>query len=146
MKRVAGVKFETGGKEYDFFTDLDNLKSGDPLVAETVNGLHIVRFVKYKLSSANATKWIIQKIDMLSHYARIDHEKQLSKVKTAMEQKRKSLEDKYIYQMLAREDAEMAVLLDRYNELSRVNPNAEKPVIYDGVNLNTVGYDSNKLF
>ncbi len=34
----VGVRFETGGKTYFFATDYDDLKSGDLVVAETVNG------------------------------------------------------------------------------------------------------------
>lgn len=66
MDRVALIKFGEY-MEYSYLTDIDNLKEGDVVVVPTNNFYSIGTFSRYsnnKQHVKNATKWIVEKVDI----------------------------------------------------------------------------------
>ena len=69
---IGFIKFDNNDKEYCFFTKMSDLKNGDKVVVDTVNGLLIVTFIRYLTNKdenierlMNRTyKWILTKIDL----------------------------------------------------------------------------------
>lgn len=69
MDKVALVKFPRGSfdQEYSYKTDLKDLKKDDVLVVQANNSYSIAIFQRYsstKRSIEQATKWIVQKVDV----------------------------------------------------------------------------------
>ncbi|SHI91020.1 hypothetical protein SAMN05444401_1757 [Clostridium amylolyticum] len=74
--KVALIKF-TGYSEYmeySYFTDIENLKEGDPVVVPTNNSFSVGIFSRYtenKQHVKNAEKWIVQKVDVEGYEAKM---------------------------------------------------------------------------
>ena len=69
MKSIALVKFPRGSfeQEYSYKTDIENLKKDDVLVVQANNSYSIAIFQRYSSSKSRveqATKWIVQKVDI----------------------------------------------------------------------------------
>lgn len=69
MSRVALVKFKGYQEfmEYSYFTDIEDLNEGDVVVVPTNNSYSIGYFSRYSTNKQhikNATKWIVQKVDI----------------------------------------------------------------------------------
>ena len=75
IKRIVQIAF-AGNYErlYDFFTDLD-LQNGDWVVCHTVQGYSVGRVVKCIEASTKATNWIVQRVDVEGHKAKLDSER-----------------------------------------------------------------------
>lgn len=124
FRYVIGVKFDDFpySKEYDFKYDKDDLKVGDVVVVDTSRGLQVAKVTTItKLAAgetySKATKWVIQKIDLTEHNARLERERKAAELKKQLEARRKQLEDIAIYEVLAKEDPKMAELLEQYKEV-----------------------------
>lgn len=63
MRRVAKVLFEGNPKPYYFNTEINNLKRGEIVIAETTFGLYPVTFCEYRpihlFKKGSPTKWIL---------------------------------------------------------------------------------------
>lgn len=121
MKTVSiRIENSTYAKLYDFMTDFDDIKVGDMVVAETVNGL-VVGTVKLIANgkSSNATKWIVDKVDVAAHNARREKEKKLADLKKQMDKRRKQVEEMDVYAHLATIDPQMKELLDQFVQLQQ---------------------------
>lgn len=132
-KKIAVVIFpntdrysSSFGKRYNFVTDIEDLNQGDTVVVDTVNGLGIAQFEKYdelgfgETGKKQPTKWIVQKVDLDAHDKRIEAALKLKKLEAMMEKKRKEAEKIQIYSILAKEDPEMAKLLEEYKKAAEV--------------------------
>lgn len=69
MDKVALVKFPRGSfeQEYSYNTDIKDLKKDDVIVVQANNSYSIAVFQKYSSTKRNieqATKWIVQKVDV----------------------------------------------------------------------------------
>lgn len=69
INKIALVKFNGYSEhmEYSYKTDIEDLKEGDPVVVPTNNFFSVGMFSRYssnKQHIKNATKWIIQKVDV----------------------------------------------------------------------------------
>lgn len=69
MSRVALIKFKGYQEfmEYSYFTDIEDLNGGDVVVVPTNNSYSIGYFSRYSTNKQhikNATKWIVQKVDI----------------------------------------------------------------------------------
>jgi hypothetical protein len=124
FRYVIGVKFDDApySKEYDFKYDKDDLKVGDMVVVDTVNGLQVAKvstIIKLAVGESydKAKKWVVQKIDLAEHNARLEREQKIADLKKQLEARRKMLEDIAIYEMLAKEDPKMSELLNMYKEV-----------------------------
>lgn len=73
MTKIAQVTF-AGNNEvrYDFFTDIDNLQVGDPVVCDTARGYSIGKVVALIETSTKARSWIVQRVDVEGHRARME--------------------------------------------------------------------------
>lgn len=74
--KVALIKFKGYQEqmEYSYLTDIDNLKEGDVLVVPTNNSYSIGYFSRYsdnKHHIKNASKWIVEKVDIESYEAKM---------------------------------------------------------------------------
>ncbi len=65
--------------KYDFKTDLE-LKIDDPVVCDTARGFSVGKVVGLLESSTKATNWIVQKVDVKGHQARLWLEKELAEM------------------------------------------------------------------
>lgn len=123
MKKFVAIKFkETPFKSYHFLTDLEDLKVGDLVVVDTRNGFQLAEVEKYvtskKLDSLDINgKWVVQKIDMEQHFARVAKEKKMAELKAKMDSRRQQIQEYQLLVLMAKEDAGMKVLLDEYTEL-----------------------------
>lgn len=68
-EQVAMVKFPRGSfeQEYSYKTDLKNLENGDVLVVQANNSYAIAIFQRYSKTKSRieqATKWVIEKVDI----------------------------------------------------------------------------------
>ncbi|BDR75247.1 hypothetical protein [Clostridium tetani] len=75
-KKVAIVRFPRGSfnQDYSYKTDIENLKEGDVLVVEANNSYAIAIFQRYseiKSRVEQATKWVVQKVDIEAHEAKM---------------------------------------------------------------------------
>jgi hypothetical protein len=134
MKKVAVIKFINpliqgsyiNPKNYNFLTDIEDLQPGDIVVVDTVNGLQVAEFVKYnelglgETGVKTPTKWVVQKIDLSAHEARIEAAERAAKLKVMMEERRKKTQELEIYEILAKADPEMAKLLEEFKKLQEV--------------------------
>lgn len=69
MSRVALIKFKGYQEfmEYSYFTDIEDLNESDVVVVPTNNSYSIGYFSRYSTNKQhikNATKWIVQKVDI----------------------------------------------------------------------------------
>ena len=73
-KRIVQVAF-AGNYEvvYDFFTDL-LVQVGDPVVCDTARGYSIGVVAGFVGQSNKAVKWIVQRVDVEGHKARLERE------------------------------------------------------------------------
>jgi sulfate adenylyltransferase subunit 1 (EFTu-like GTPase family) len=115
----VGVQFKGHPTEYIFSTDIE-LKVGDMVVCDTRYGLSIGEVINLEVSEEQALKsckWIVQRIDMAAHEARLEKVKRVGDIKRKMNNRKKKLEEEAIYAWMAKEDKEMAALWAEYKEL-----------------------------
>ncbi len=114
------------GKEYNFVTDLEGLVKGDKIVVDTVNGIQIAEFIKYdslgfgEEGKKMPVKWVVQKIDLEGHNQRVEAAAKVQKLKAMMEAKRKKAQELEIYEILAKNDPDMAKLVEEFKSLQEV--------------------------
>ncbi len=76
MSKVALVKFKGYQEfmEYSYFTDIEDLKEDDVVVVPTNNSYSIGYFSRYSTNKQhikNATKWIVQKVDIEAYETKL---------------------------------------------------------------------------
>lgn len=116
----VSVKFEDYeyAKAYSFLNDIEGLAVGDKVVADTTRGLQVGTISKISDTPINkATKYLVQKVDLEKHEARKAKAKQQAELKKKMEARRKQLQENEIYRILAKEDEEMAKMLEEFDNL-----------------------------
>lgn len=78
VARIAQVTFAGNNEvKYDFFTDLENIQVGDPVVCDTARGYSIGKVVALIETSTKARSWIVQRVDVEGHKTRME-ERQLA--------------------------------------------------------------------
>ena len=127
MKKYASVRFDElhdfgRSKQYQFVTDIQDLKLGDVVVVHTANGYKTAFFIKYDETSVfENPKWIVQKVDTDSHKVKLERERKAIIIKKKMEERRAKLEAIQVYKILAKEDPEMMRLLQEYDEIEELS-------------------------
>jgi len=110
-------KFGNLSKDYSFKTSL-NLNAGDIVVVDTsTNGATVAIVSNTNITdgrSLKATRWVIEKVDMTQHQARIAKEAKLLALREKLEVRRIQLEDTTVYANLAMHDQKMANLWQEY--------------------------------
>lgn len=106
-------------KQYNYLTDIENLKEGDLVVVHARDDFELARFVCYdnSVEEKEITKWIISKVDLSMHYARIARKEKMKAIKEKLEAERKKTEELQIYEILAAANPEIRKLLDELKEL-----------------------------
>jgi hypothetical protein len=122
---IVGVNFIYGFDNrttYYFKTDIKDLKEGDIVVVDSRGVFTIAKVVKTNPtlnSSFEVRKWVIDKINTTNYEIRIKKEKRLKEIKKKMDQRKKELQEIQIFELLAKDDEEMRVLLEEFKELSK---------------------------
>lgn len=77
VKRIVQIAF-AGNHErlYDFFTDIEDLQNSEWVVCHTLQGYSVGRVVKYIETSTKATNWIVQRVDVEGHKAKLELERE----------------------------------------------------------------------
>lgn len=106
-------------KDYNFLTDIDDLKIGDVVVADTKMGLTLgkVTLVQDSGININATAWIITKVDVEALKERKEKAIKLQRLQESMVERKKVIEQRNTFQALAETDEEMAKLLAEYDSM-----------------------------
>lgn len=117
--RIVKVKFNGYGyKEYNFKCDIPDIKVGDMVIVDS-SGYQVVKVVSVdENSDYPATKWVVAKVDMSHHLAKIEKDKKIAEVKKKLNAKKKELQDIAIYEMLAEKDPEFREILAEYKALT----------------------------
>lgn len=76
VKRIVQISF-AGNQErlYNYFTNMGDLQSGDWVVCHTLQGYVIGRVVRYIDTPTKAEKWLVQRVDVEGHKARLERER-----------------------------------------------------------------------
>lgn len=120
-KKVVGVKFQGNSQVYDFFTDLD-LQVDDLVVCDTAIGFSTAKVAIIRDNASQiCRKWIVQKIDIVAHKARLEHQKAIDQLMQQMNARKVEIERTMTFQILAKEDKQMAELFDQYAKLAGGN-------------------------
>ncbi len=109
--RVKFNDFERTDKKYSFITTFNDLEHNDYLVVMTQYGPKTAQFVDYIKSTSKATKWVVSKINLEEHNKRIIKMEEINKIQYKLENRKAELEEKAIWQLLAKEDSEIASML-----------------------------------
>ena len=128
MKKVAKVFFPDNyyNKKYNFITDIEGLEQDDVVVVDTRNGLALATFFEYdelgfgETGAKKPTKWIIQKVDLEKHLARVEAAEKAEELKRAMEEKRKQTQELEVYRILAEKDPEMKKMIEEFEKLQEL--------------------------
>lgn len=112
-KTIAVVEFPSGYKGYHFRNPIEDLEIGDKAVCDTVNGLTVGTVIDFRETSTQATRFIVQKIDLAAHQERVEKQKAIDALRKKMEQRRKEIQDVQVYALLAKDDPEMATMLSQ---------------------------------
>lgn len=109
-------------KVYTYKTDIKGLRQGDLVVVPTGDSFNLGVFVCYNPIlngiKAETVKPIIQHVDLTEYYNHLEIERKKKELIREMEERRKSLEEKLVYEMLAEKDSTMAMLLKQLNALN----------------------------
>lgn len=117
MLKTASVRYKGNYQDYDFITDIKDLKPGDFVVTDSTNGYNVAEVKAIKDLTKKSKRWVVCKIDIESHKEKMAKQEQLKIIREKLEQKRKQIEETEVYVMLAQKDPEMAKLLEEYNNI-----------------------------
>ena len=125
MRLVVEVQFvhafaeDKHGKTYHYFTTIEDLKPGDMVVVDSQPGLGVAQVVDYTGSNLKASRWVVQRIDMGSHVARMEKLNQIESIQRKIMARKAAIEEEAILKMLAEKDDGIAGLLEELNDLTR---------------------------
>lgn len=116
---IAVIKFRSSCKLYDFKTDIQ-LDINDTVVVDTDNGFGVGEVAGFKKESTMATKWVLSKVDIRAHEARLAREKKVKELKKEMDKRRKAVEEATIHAYLTQVDAEYSRIHSQLAALGEV--------------------------
>lgn len=117
---VAVVKFldhsASQARTYDYANFEPDLAPGDLCVVMSAHhGMGLAEVVEIKPNTGAALRReIVTKVDAAPYTARVEQRQKAAELKAKMEERAKQLQDLSLYQLLAKDDAEMAELLRAY--------------------------------
>lgn len=118
--KLISVKFDDYpySKEYVFACFVD-VNVGDIVVVDTANGFQIAKVTKLtgELPSGKVIKEVVDVIDVSAFNARKEKAEKLKKLKSKMDKRVKELQDIAVYELLAKDDPEIAKMLTELKEL-----------------------------
>ncbi len=112
---------KVGNKKYSYFTDMEDLDWQDIVVVETRYGTRVAVFMNYlgesSKDSEKASAWIIQKVDLNRLEAKKAKQKQIRDIKAKLLERKSKIEERQIFEIMAKSDPTLASLLKEYDEL-----------------------------
>ncbi|NFA43997.1 hypothetical protein EXM65_15835 [Clostridium botulinum] len=112
---------KVGNKKYSYFTDMEDLDWQDTVVVETRYGIRVAVFMNYlgesSKDSEKASAWIIQKVDLNRLEAKKAKQKQIRDIKAKLLERKSKIEERQIFEIMAKSDPTLASLLKEYDEL-----------------------------
>lgn len=122
--KIAKVKFLQGintTKIYAFALFDDAIKCGDTVLCDTQNGYSVATIEnivsKDECSDLTVTKEVVCKVDFTDYDARIKARKDKAALRKEMDRLVKENQELVLFQMLAKENPQMAELLEKYNAI-----------------------------
>lgn len=116
---VAVVNFINGHntyKDYDFLCNIP-LAENDLVVVDSANGFGLARVCGIKTASRAATNWVVDRVDLEAHNARIYAETRRKELEKEMESRMRKLDKLAKYRLMAESDPEMKRMLDEMEAL-----------------------------
>lgn len=107
-------------RTYDYANFDPELKEGDLCVVATAHhSLALANVVSIKVSTGQALeREIVAKVDTADYGHRVEIRQKAAELKAKMQERAKALQDLVLYQTLAKEDPEMAQLLQDFKDLN----------------------------
>lgn len=110
-----------GVKRYSYFTDIEDLDWQDVVVVETRYGIRTAVFMNYteadSIAAEKASAWIVQKVDLAGIEDKKAKQKRLQEIKDKLFERKSKLEERQIFEFMAKSDTQMSDLLKEYDEL-----------------------------
>ena len=121
---VAVVQFlneSTAFKTYEYANYETNLSAGDLVVVMTAHhGMGLAEVVEIKeRTDSDLYREIVSRVDTFDFDNRVAQRKMAAELKAKMQERAKQLQDIVLYQTLAKEDPEMAKMLQDYMALNK---------------------------
>lgn len=105
-------------KEYHYLTMISDLKEDDLVVVETKHGYAVAEFIEYiEKCNVNSSAYIVQKIDLSEITTEKSRQKKISNLKNEIDARAKAALQRKKLNELAKDDAELKVLLDTLDSL-----------------------------
>ena len=109
-------------KMYTYHTFLEDLKIGDRVVVQANNSYQVATFIQYTNQEPRevnlaSLKLVVGIVDFTEYEHQVIKQAKMKELKAKMEARRQSLEELTLFTMLAKEDAEMARMLEEYSKL-----------------------------
>ncbi|SHI90992.1 hypothetical protein SAMN05444401_1756 [Clostridium amylolyticum] len=112
---------EVEDKRYSYFTDIEDLDWEDIVVVETRYGVKTAIFMNYIESNEPAAKkasaWIIQRVDISELENKKAKLRKLQDIKSKLLARKAKVEERQIFEIMAKADPIMADLLKEYDSL-----------------------------
>lgn len=121
--KVAGVKFLEGtNKEKEYYYALfDDFSANDLVVVQTGHhGLAIAKIATIYNDGEHrveCSREIVDKVDMRAFEKRCDNRKARARLKEKMDERIAKLQEMALYELLAKDDTELAKMLNDYKDL-----------------------------
>lgn len=119
--RVAEVQFLEGSntnQKYNYACYDLSVVEGDICVVKTAHhGFSIAKVTGFITSDEELTREIVCKADFTDYNARVEARKRIAELKDLMNTRAKQLQDVALFKMLAKEDADMAAMINEYDKL-----------------------------
>ena len=118
---IAAIKFldERNNIVYNYANFIPELKENDIVAVMSANhGMGLAKVVDIvDQNDVALEREIVSIVDTADYDARVNHRKMAADLKAKMRERAKKLQDVALYQMLAKDDPEMAALLSEYQNL-----------------------------
>lgn len=115
--KYVNVRFLESFKEY-VCKAMDNISVGDLVVVNIIDidSFYLARVVSIEKPSSTG-KWVVQKVDLEEYTKKVELEKRIYKIKESIEDRRRKLDIREVYKLLATQDSEIKMLLEELEYL-----------------------------
>lgn len=122
-QNVAVVHFlssRTDFETYEYANYEPNLTAGDLVVVMSAHhGMGLAEVVEIKdRTDTDLYREIVSRVDTCKFEARVTQRKKVTELKRQMQERAKQMQDIFLYQTLAKEDPEMAKMLQEFMALN----------------------------
>ena len=119
---IAKIRFTddtNANRTYDYANYIPDLKEGELCVVMSAHhGLGVAKVIEIiDQNDVPLTREIVARFDISDYAARVETRKKAAELKAKMQERAKKLQDVALFQMLAKDDDEMAALLSEFISL-----------------------------